>query len=472
MLKTIKGKITIGVVLISLIVLVMINFIVWRVLEDNLQTFIVNDMDKIRTVTFSEMKRQYLIRDEIDSLNDKSELRFILNTINEQYDIYVSINNDNSNQYVGELLDERDLDRIIIDSNKKSSLLYIKNQKSRFYATYAYPIYIEDIYIGTLIFQKDYLNEYTDSINLMIKIVAIQSSLFIVMILGIYIWLKKATDSLNTLGRGMTFVSQGDLSNRLESTGNDEISSLIHNFNMMQDKILEQMEYLQLEKKKTEELEKSSRDFFNYATHEMKTPITAITGYAQLLKIGGMDEEITKRAHDRIIVESERMHKMVQNMLVVARGKETERYIPENFNVKYLLTQIIHEFELIFTKQKIDIHLECEELIIFAIKEEIRTILLNLIDNGIKYSQDGKIDIGCKGMNDNIYITIENRCLPIPKEIIEDLFAPFIKYNYGDYTQVSSGLGLFICEELTKKNNGRISYTINEDRISFIIELT
>lgn len=473
MVKTIRGKITIGIVLISLSVIIMINLIVWKVFKDNLQIFIINDMDKVKTITLSEMKRQYLIKDESDSLNDKGELRSILNTINAQYDIYVSINNgsDNSKQYVGELLDEKDIDRIIVDSNKKSSLLYIKNQEAKIYATYASPIYIEDVYIGTLIFQKDYLNEYISSINLMIKIVAIQSSLFIVMILGTYIWLKKVTSALNILGMGMSFVSQGDLSNRLEATSNDEITSLIHSFNMMQDKVLEQMEYLELERKRTEELEKSSRDFFNYATHEMKTPITAITGYVQLLQEGDMNEEITERAYNRIIVESERMYKMVQNMLVVAKGKETERHIPERFNVKDLLIKSIHEFELIFGKEKIDIQLEGEELTAFAVKEEIRTILLNLIDNGIKYSQDGKIDIECKSKNDNIYIAIENRCLPIPKEIGGNLFDPFVKYNYGDYEQVSSGLGLFICKELAEKNNGSIGYTIDRDRIYFIVEL-
>ncbi len=473
MLKTIRGKITLGVVLTSIVVFCMINLITWKIFKDNLQTFIINDMDKLRTIVVSEMKRQYLIENEVNNLNYKNNLWPTLNIISGQYDTYVSVNNniDDHIQFAGELLDEKDIQKITIDSNGKSSLLYIHNEKALFYTTYAYPMYMEDDYLGTLVFQKNYSNEYNHSIDLMTKIVIIQVFLFIVMILVIYFWLKKTTYSLSYLADGMIFVGQGDFSNRLEVRSKDEVATLIHHFNMMQDRIEEQMDYLQLEKKKIEELEKSSRDFFNYATHEMKTPITAIIGYTQLLQRGDIDEEVKERVYNRIIAESERIHKMVQNMLVVARSKEIQIYKPQNFNIKCLLVKIVHEFQLAFKKQNIEIHLKSEDVMVFAIEEEIRSILLNLIDNGIKYSQDGKIDIECKCKDNNIYITVENKCTHIPQKIRENLFNPFIKYNYGNHKQISSGLGLFICRELAEKNNAHINYTINGDKICFSIEL-
>ncbi|ARC86707.1 histidine kinase-, DNA gyrase B-, and HSP90-like ATPase family protein [Clostridium argentinense CDC 2741] len=123
-----------------------------------------------------------------------------------------------------------------------------------------------------------------------------------------------------------------------------------------------------------------------------------------------------------------------------------------------------------FQKQKIDINLKSDDAVIFAVKEDIRTILVNLIDNGIKYSEDRRINIQCKYEN-NIYIIIENKCLPIPKEIKENLLEPFTKYNYGDHAQISSGLGLFICRELAEKNNAYITYTVDEGKICFMIEL-
>ena len=292
-----------------------------------------------------------------NSLNNKNEIWSVLNTVSKQYDIYLSMNyfEDNFRQFAGELLEEESVENIVLDSDKKSSLLYIHNQKTKLYATYSYPIYIEDDYIGIFAFQKNYLNEYNNNVNLMIRIIFIQLILFIVMILVNYIWLKKTTDPLNDLATAMTFIGQGKFSNGLKTRNNDEIGILIDHFNKMEDQIMEQMRYLQLEKKKIEELEKESRDFFNYATHEMKTPITSILGYTQLLQKGNLDKEVTERAYSRIIAESERMYKLIQNMLVVARCEQLEEYEPESFNIKELLAKIIYEFELTFNKQKINI---------------------------------------------------------------------------------------------------------------------
>lgn len=471
MFKTLRGKTTTGIIIISIIVLITTNLFIWRIFEANLEDLIINDMDRIRTIMLYEIKKQYPIVNEKYSLYNRNKLWSILNTLSGQYDIYLSMNyaEDDFRQFAGELLDLNNLENIIENSNKKSSLLYISNEASRFYGTYSYPLYLEDEYIGIFAFQKDYINDYNNYITLIKRIIYIQIILYIAMALVNYLWLKRTTSSLNTLLNGINLIGEGEFTNKLEAKTNDEVAILIHHFNKMQEQLSLQMEYLKLEKIKIEELEKSSRDFFNYATHEMKTPITSITGYAQLLKEGNMDKDTMERAHSRIIAESERMHRMVQNMLIIARGKEVQRNSPQYFNLKDLLIGIIHSFDIAFNKNEIDISLECEDIMVFGVKEEIRTIIVNLIDNGYKYSTDGKIDILC-GVKDNIYLIIENKCKPMPLEIKENLFEPFTKYNYENHKQVSSGLGLFICRELAEKNNGRLTYSIEKDKISFVLE--
>lgn len=471
MLKTLRGKTSLGIIIISIIVLITTNLFIWRIFETNLENFIMNDMDKIRTIMVYEVKKQYPVVNEKYSLYNRNKLWSILNTLSIQYDIYLSLTyiEDGFRQYAGELLDEKILENIIVDSNKKSSLLYITNKDGIYYGTYSYPIYIEHEYMGIFVFQKPYTREYDNYIALINRIIFVQTILFICMILVNYLWLKRTTSSLNTLLKGINSIGEGEFTNKLEARSNDEVAILIHHFNRMQDKLALQMEYLKLEKLKLEEVERTSRDFFNYATHEMKTPITSITGYAQLLKEGNIDKEIIDRAYTRIIAESERMHKMVQNMLIVAKGKEVQRYSPQYFNIKMLLTQIIGEFDLAYKKSEVDIQLESEDIMVFAVKEEIRTIITNLIDNGYKYSLDGKIDILCQA-KDNIYVTFINKCKPMPKAVKEALFEPFTKYNYENHEQVSSGLGLFICRELAEKNNGMLTYKIENDKISFVLE--
>jgi len=280
MLNTIRGKITTGIIFISFTILIIINFTIWKIFQDNLQTSILNDMKRIMSIIHYEIQRQTPNEIEQTNLYNRNDLWTIMNTTNLQYDIYLSIKYDRDDyiQFAGEIIDNTSIKDIIMYSNKKSSLLYIHNENTRYFVTYSYPLYIKDKYVGMFVFQKDYLIQYDNYKYLMIRILGIQFILFIVMILTNYIWLKKSTDSLNTLLKGIRAIGEGKFSSRLEEKSNDEVAIIIHYFNKMQDQIVSQMEYLQQEKTKIENLEKSSRDFFNYATHEMKTPITSMAG--------------------------------------------------------------------------------------------------------------------------------------------------------------------------------------------------
>lgn len=472
MLNTIRGKITTGIILISFIILIIINLTIWQIFEGNLQTSILNDMKRVMSIIHYGLERQILNPQGDITLYNRSNLWSIMNKENLQYDIYLSIKYDSDDyvQFAGELIDKKSMNKIIEDSGEKSSLLYIHNEDNRYFATYSYPVYIKNKYIGIFVFQKDYLAQYNNYKDLMKRIIVIQSVLFITMILVDFAWLKKSTNSLNTLLKGIRSIGEGEFSNRLEAKSNDEVAIIIHHFNKMQDQIVSQMEYLQQEKIKTERLEKSTRNFFNYATHEMKTPITSITGYAQLLSQGKIDDKTKDRAYERIITEADRMNKMVQNMLIVAKGKEIEKEHKEYFDLSELIGKIIKEYEVIYNRGKIELNLENENIIIFGSEEELRAVILNLIDNAIKYSVDGQIKIRSY-LDNHAYITLENKTLPIPEGIENTLFEPFVKYNHGNQKQASSGLGLYICRELIEKNNGKINYNLYGDTISFTIEL-
>ena len=472
MLNTIRGKITSGIILISFTILIIINIFIWKIFDINLQNFILNDMEKIKSIVHYELERQTFNTGLVLTAYNRNNLWSIMNTANLQYDAFLSIEYamDDYIQFAGEIIDKDSMDEILNDGDNESSLLYIHNKDNKYFATYSYPVYLNDRFIGTFVFQKDYIDQYNNHKSLMARIIVIQSLLFIVMIMVNYIWLKKSTYSLNTLLEGISSIGEGEFSNKLEAKSNDEVAIIIKHFNKMQDKIASQMEHLQQEKVKIEKLEQSTRNFFNYASHEMKTPITSIGGYAQLLSQGKIDEETKARAYERIITESNRMNKMVQNMLIIAKGKEIEEDHHEYINLNELLKQLSKEYELILNKEKIVVDLVEDNVVIYGCEEEIRAIILNLLDNAIKYSVDGKIWLSLN-IDKNAYIMVENKTLPLPEKIQNNLFDPFVKYNYGDEKQASSGLGLYICKELVKKNRGEIFYSINEDKISFIVEL-
>ena len=465
--KTIKGKILTGLLITSVISMVITNIVIWTVFEKNLFSYIKNDMDKTKTIVLSEITMRYPFDNSIDFIN-KNEVWSIFNNINSGYNTYASLHKseDNIRIYAGEVMDEKIIDAAIEEDNKLSSLLYIHKDGEKFHATFTHPLYLSNNYNGTLIFQKSYVSEYNNYNQLLKNIVLIQIILYTIMICSMYILLNKTTKPIKILTSAMVAFEKGDSFNQLTIHTKDEVATLMDRFNKMQIKILDQMEYLKLEKIRVEELEKSSRDFFNYATHELKTPITSINGYTQLLQGGGLERNVVERAYERIWIESNRMHTMIQNILIVARGKEVARKEPEHLDLEQLTKEVIEEYRLIYNNNEMDVSIISDQVLIFGVKEEIRTIILNLVNNAVKYSANKKITITCTSM-DSVCFIIENKCLPIPKDIKSKLFEPFIKYNYEDYTKVSSGLGLFICKELADRNSMNLSYSLLEDKIRF-----
>lgn len=472
MIKTIRGKITIGFIATTLITFIIVNLIIWQVFQEEMKNYIKDDMEGAKSVAVEQISNKFeFIDGKVESGDNK--LWRVLDNINTKYGMYISFDYDEIKniEFLGNLIDDVERRNILIDSNKKSSLLYISNniKNEIFFATFSYPVYIENNYVGTLILQKDYLSQYKDNIRLMIKIISVQLILFLILIFVIYIFLKKSTAPLNKLSKAMVNIGEGNFDETLKVKGKDEISKLVYHFNIMQDKILEQMNQLYLENEKIQRLEQDSREFMNYATHEMKTPLTAILGYSELLQKGTLKAEDAERACSRITTEGYRLKSMVEKMLVIARERATENKRVEEFNITKLIRELVGEYNLIFERDGILFKVKGEELFVYGGKDEFRTVLTNLLDNCVKYSMDGNgyIDV----IEKDRLITIRNKIGKVPQAVESKLFEPFIKHNYGDNTKVSSGLGLFICKELVESNGGEVDYIIEADTITFFIKI-
>lgn len=123
--------------------------------------------------------------------------------------------------------------------------------------------------------------------------------------------------------RSVKKLSEGDFEIALEVKSNDEIGVLSREFISMKQKIKNQIDTINKEKDKVLKLEKARREFFNNVTHELKTPLTAIAGYGEMLLDEDVrDEEFKKRAGERICMESERLHELVVDLINVSKGMD------------------------------------------------------------------------------------------------------------------------------------------------------
>ncbi len=186
---------------------------------------------------------------------------------------------------------------------------------------------------------------------------------------------------------------EGNYVENIVINSSDEIGELSNSFNNMREEIKNQIDIIVEEKERVLDLQKLSKEFFNNATHELKTPITAISGYAQVLSENlESQDEFTERALERTIKECEKMKVLVQNILDISRGTfNNEEKI--NIDLKSLVEGILKGMEVRVNRLNLLIKTDLEDVNIIVVKSDMEQILINLIDNAIKYTKGDIIEI-------------------------------------------------------------------------------
>lgn len=239
----------------------------------------------------------------------------------------------------------------------------------------------------------------------------------------------------------------------------DEIGELAGNYKKMLTVTKEQFEKIEQDRKRILSLLDSRQEFYNSITHELKTPLAVISGYAQLIGENGLaDTELFHRGMAQILRESERMHRMVVQLLDM-QDMEGE-YTLEPIEMIGVLMDVT---EMMRMKAKrydntITLHIEEGEYIMNGREDRIRQVLINLIDNAIKYGEMGKeIRIQMKTEDEMIKVDVVNHGEGLNKQELERIFEPFYRVDKERSRELgSAGLGLSIVRKIVNEHNGRI----------------
>lgn len=469
MFKTLRSKLLFGTIISVIIINIIFTIFIALFLENTLRTDIINEITNIKKFSIKTINQNELIGES----KWKS-----LNSIKGLTNSYVSMINDKgeTNEYISVAISEDEINNIVNESKNFKSIIRFKRLNNIYCVTYNYPIYLDNDFYCNLIIQKDYSEKYNKNINVITIVVMGQVIVVLSIIAVISIIISKVTKPINELNKSMKDLSKSINSKDIIINSNDEIGELSKSYNLMKNKIKDQMEIIIEEKEKVEELQKISREFFNNATHELKTPVTAISLYAQIFKenkVNELDEEFINRASNRIIMESEKMKVLVEKILDISRGKINSYKNKCEFSLTKLIEEIIEDFQVRIESNGYIINKRLQEVTIYSVLEDIELIIINLIDNAVKYNVGKRIDINLYKEEGNIVFSIINKCGNFPKDIKDKLLEPFIKYNsYKDISKEvsSSGLGLYLCKELAYENYGELFYEINEGKINFILK--
>ena len=244
---------------------------------------------------------------------------------------------------------------------------------------------------------------------------------------------NRFTSSLNELQRLTNEINLESLDTNFKENEYYEFQQVIISYNNMLKRLKEQTQ--------------KQIDFVNNASHELKTPIFVISGYVDLIKRWGYsNKELVEESLDAIGEESKNMANLVNKLLFLA--KDEENYInEEEINLKDLIINIVKDLKILYPFQEIEIIIS-EEYTIISDNFLLKQLLINLIENAVKYGNKKKVTIILK-KDKNITIEIIDRGKGISEENLNKIFEKFYRENKArSREEGSQGLGLSIVKKI------------------------
>lgn len=262
------------------------------------------------------------------------------------------------------------------------------------------------------------------------------------------------------LGDAMRKVAGGDFTVRLDCTSKiRDVREVYGSFNTMV-KELGNTETLQT-------------DFVSNVSHEFKTPINAIEGYASLLQDSQLTDEQKNAYIDKIIFNTRRLSDLVGSILLLSKvNNQTISLKASTFRLDEQVRQSILALESKWEKKEIEFDIDLDEIEYTGYENLLSHVWLNLIDNAVKFSpQNGQIRIRLKQPDGSVTFSIWDNGLPIPEADIDRIFN---KFYQGDNSHASegNGLGLALVRKIVAAAHGTINVTSSEDAgTEFVVAL-
>ena len=339
-----------------------------------------------------------------------------------------------------DLLD-KEVDRYIIREIDGNNYMVF----SSYYTTCNVNMYIVNFYDITTLYEernrqlKDIM--YTDIIVLAISSIAVA------------IFSRFLTNPIEKLNDITKKISSGNFNERVKVKTNDEIGELANSFNKMTDEIENKINSLNLSIKQKD-------DFITGFSHEIKTPMTAIIGYSDLLRLKNCDDEVKIPALNYIYSESKRLEDLSYKLLSLMELSEDKIELKET-RIKDLIERICRKIIL----ENIEIKLELEEAIVKADENLLEVVIRNLIQNAKKAEPKDKCVhiLGSCEQNRYILSVIDNG-IGIPKEHIQRVTEDFYMVDKSrSRKNGGTGIGLSLCKKILALHNSKINIESEEN---------
>ena len=248
---------------------------------------------------------------------------------------------------------------------------------------------------------------------------------------------------LRSLTAATKEIAAGNFAVRAEVGGSDELILLGESFNEMAEQL--------------GSIETLRSDFINNISHEFKTPVVSIRGFARRLKKNNLTEAQRNEYLDIIISESERLAELSSNILLLSRLETTDKVVEQSL---YSLDEQIRRSILLLSpqleKKRLVIEIDMDTVEVMGSEEFTGHIWINLLSNAIKFSKEGgTIDVILRKSGENAIVTVSDTGVGMDKEVKKHIYEKFYQSDTSRATE-GNGLGLALVKKILELTDGAI----------------
>lgn len=304
------------------------------------------------------------------------------------------------------------------------------------------------------------------SVNIMYLIIFLGVTIFITVSM---IFVNRKVKYIKFLTKEIKEIKKAGFGRVIEVKGEDELANLCRSINSMS---LELREKIDNEKK----IEENKNELITNVSHDLRTPLTSIIGYIDLLKKNEFKDKEKINEYISIIDErAKSLNKLINELFEYTKlSSHDVKLNYNNVNICDLIDQIVGEYIVIFNKVGLELekHISEKAMFINIDIEKLVRVLENLLSNAKKYSvKNTKVTIRVIEENNNAVISVTNRVDNISQEDLKYIFERFYKLDKSRNDSDSSGLGLNIVKRIVELHNGIVKVELNNSFITFKIIL-
>ncbi len=275
--------------------------------------------------------------------------------------------------------------------------------------------------------------------------ISIPTSISVTIIVG-YFMAKKSLRPVGQIRRAAVKISSSNLDERIDVKGRkDELSRLAETFNEMISRLKDAFQRV--------------NQFSIDVSHELKTPLTILKGETEVALRKERANEEYKKLLESNLEEIDRMSRIIDDLLLLSKADSKDMKLNvENISLRDLLADVCMNMKIVATNKGIDLAVdELTDVRFIGDELKLRRMLLNIIDNGIKYTQKGGVvTVSSSTDNGYAYITVKDNGVGISKDDLKYIFDRFYRADRSRKRESGSGLGLSISKWIAEAHKGTI----------------